>query len=337
MQLKVLVLGLLLAAALRADDGPYVFWKGDQARVLTIHDGLAEEKVLPPPYRLELEGLPPLDLDPRMPAAPPAIYPAPARIAAVSDIHGHLDHLAALLQAQGIVDRQRRWAFGDGHLVVVGDAFDKGAKVTQLFWFLRSLEVQARAAGGHFHMVLGNHEVMELRGNTRSLNAKYRALDRIPMELYGPDSDMGRWLRTRPVLLQLGDTLFVHGGPAPALLKAEVPLEACNERFRKAIDEPDKDVLLQKLGPIFYRGILPVGASAFQDATDAEVDAILAAFQVKRMVVGHTTLGKVMAFHKGQVFGIDADLQSGKPGELWLSLDGQRFRGLADGRRKPLP
>jgi len=331
----LLALGLAFTAA-RGDDGPHVFWKDGAATVVHFHEGARLESPLAAPFRLELEGLPALDLDPRPPAPAQAVFPAPARIAAVSDVHGHLDTLLTLLQAHGILSG-RRWAFGEGHLVLVGDVFDKGAQVTELFWFLRSLEVQARAAGGRFHLLLGNHESMELRGNARSLNAKYRAFSMGPRELYGPNSDMGRWLRSRPVMLKLGDTLFVHGGPSPAILADELPLEACNERFRSVLDLPEKDLLLTKQGPIWYRGLLPVGASSIPDATGPEVDRILEAYGARRIVVGHTTLGRIRAFHGGKVFGIDADLQNGKPGEVWLSLDGQRFRGLADGGRKPLP
>lgn len=337
MSRRLLALGLAAALGLRADDGPHVFWHGEQATVLRYRGVQPLEAPLPASRRLELDGLPALVLSPAAPVPEPAEQPAPARIAAVSDIHGHLDSLVRLLQAQGVLGPDRAWAFGTGHLVVVGDSVDKGDQVTGLLWFLRSLDVQALAAGGRVHVLLGNHEVMELRGNARGLHRAYRGLDRTPRQLYGPDTDLGRWLRSRNVFLKLGDTLFVHGGPSPAMADQEQVLDRCNARIRQALDEPDKDPLLGKLGPIFYRGFLPLGASKFQDATPAEVEGLLKAFGAARAVVGHTVLARITAFHGGRVFGIDTGLEDGRPGELWLSLDGKRYRGLADGSRPPLP
>ena len=58
--------------------------------------------------------------------------------------------------------------------------------------------------------------------------------------------------------------------------------------------------------------------------------------RARLLVVGHSTLPRITAFHDGRVLGIDAGLKDGKPGELWLQLGGRRFRGLADGSRIPL-
>ena len=339
-RIRAVLATLLLALApggLRADDGPHVHWRGTEARVVWYRQGRAEETPLPPPYRLRLDGLPALDLDPRAPVPEPADGPAPARVAAVSDPHGRLDALAALLQAQGILDGGRRWAFGDGHLVVLGDVFDKGTQVTELLWLLRALEGQARTAGGRVHLVLGNHEVAALRGGTRHADREYLDLGRPLGQVYGPDTELGRWLRICPALLRLGDTLFAHAGPSPALLDRERDLEACNRRFREALGRPGKDPLLGRSGPARYAGLLPVGVAEDGDATGPEVEAVLAAFQVQRVVVGHVVFERITPFHQGRVVGIDAGLQDGRPGEVWLSLDGRRWRGGADGRRQALP
>ena len=51
------------------------------------------------------------------------------KIAAFSDIHGQYDLLVRLLINNKIVDRDLNWIFGEGHLVIVGDIFDRGDKV----------------------------------------------------------------------------------------------------------------------------------------------------------------------------------------------------------------
>jgi len=263
--------------------------------------------------------------------------------AIISDIHGNLASLLALLQAHGVINGRRDWSFGAGHLVVLGDVFDRGSEVAGTFWLLRHLEQQAPAAGGRVHVLLGNHEVMALRGDERYLHpdALHLQKDVIGLDqkaLYGPTTELGRWLRSRPVLLRLGPFLFAHAGPSPAMLEEERDLAAFNVAFWKVLDQEGTPRLLGKDSPIWYRGLIPGNEAKRPDARAEDVDRILGAFGVRTVVVGHSTLKKgIAAFHGGRVHGIDADLQSGAPGELWLFQKGLCFRGWPDGSRLPLP
>jgi hypothetical protein len=326
------------AAPVTLDDGPYVLWEGPKARVLRVRQGVAESAPLAANGKLALEGLPPLLLAPCQPR--PSVVPMPKRIAAVSDIHGNYPGLVTLLEKHGILDLKGRWTYGKGHLVVVGDVFDRGPGVTESLWLLRSLEAQARKAGGDVHVLLGNHEAMTLNGDLRYLNPKYATVSGLLATtypaLYGPDTDQGRWLRSLNVMVRIGDILFLHGGPSPAMAAGPVELQALNAQFRQAMVAGGHPALLGSDGPVWYRGLIP-GASRTGDATDPEVTAILKAFSVKWLVVGHSTLDQVTAFHGGRVFGIDAGLQHAGRGELWLWEKGKVFRGLLDGTRVPMP
>jgi hypothetical protein len=350
MRIPAILLALLLLSPIGAfaqapaallEDGPYVLWTGPAAKVLRVRQGKAEVSALPANHRLQLEGLPPLTLDPAPPQPAPCIFPQPARIAAVSDLHGNHAALVTLLVKHGIMDAAGTWTYGKDHLVVVGDTFDRGIGVTACFWLLRSLQAQALHAGGRVHVLLGNHEVMVLGGDLRYMNPKYQALPAllsldIPA-LYGPDSDQGRWLRSLNVMVRLGDILFVHGGVSPALAKETGDLAAVNAQFRKALGTPrdrDRNPLMGRDGPVWYRGLLP--GRGPRDATDDEVTAILGTYHASKIVVGHSTLSHVTSYHGGRVFGIDADLQQGRDGELWLWEKGKALRGLMDGSKTPL-
>jgi Calcineurin-like phosphoesterase len=334
------VLAAPSVATATLEDGPYVLWESGKPKVLRVHQGRLEVSALDASLRLPLDGLPAFQLDPAQPKPARDTFPASDRIAAVSDIHGNYSGLLALLQGQGIIGKDRHWSFGQGHLVVVGDIFDRGPQVTEILWFLRTLERQAAHAGGVVHVVLGNHETMVLRGDLRYLHPKYAALRSglLPSDLpalYGPSSDLGRWLRSLPAFLKIGEILFVHGGPSPALINGPVNLGSLNTGFRHALDAVDKDPLLGPAGPVWYRGLIP-GAGQGPDASDAQVAAILDAFQAKILVIGHSTLDRITTFHGGSVFGIDAGLKDGKPGEVWICEGGHTFRGLGDGSRIPL-
>ena len=129
------LLGPLAAqAATPRSDGPYVIWEGPEARVLSVREGMALETRLRAPYDLDLSGLGSLRLGSEAPAPESASLPLPERIAALSDIHGNFSGMTSLLQAHGVIDEKRQWTFGRGHLVVAGDVFDRGGRVTECFW-----------------------------------------------------------------------------------------------------------------------------------------------------------------------------------------------------------
>ena len=100
------------------------------------------------------------------------------------------------------IDKNLDWAFGKGHLVILGDVFDRGAEVTELLWLIRKLEQQALEAGGMVHFVLGNHEFMTMQNDLRYINKKYRRTEQLLNtsypDLYGINTVMGRWLRSKP-------------------------------------------------------------------------------------------------------------------------------------------
>ena len=55
-------------------------------------------------------------------------------VAAVSDVHGHYHHLAALLQRSGVDARFDR-SFGANHMVVADDIVDRGPEITRSLWW----------------------------------------------------------------------------------------------------------------------------------------------------------------------------------------------------------
>ncbi len=89
------------------------------------------------------------------------------RVIAISDIHGAHDAFVETLRAAGLVDSRLDWSAGTTHLVIVGDIVDRGDQSRAAMDLLMRLEPQAAAAGGRVHVVLGNHELMNLVGDLR--------------------------------------------------------------------------------------------------------------------------------------------------------------------------
>ena len=89
------------------------------------------------------------------------------RVVAISDIHGAYDAMVATLKNAGVVDSELQWAGDSTHLVIVGDILDRGAGSRDAMDLLMQLEGQAEAAGGRVHVLIGNHEAMNLVGDLR--------------------------------------------------------------------------------------------------------------------------------------------------------------------------
>lgn len=331
-----------------ADDGPYIFRVGEQLDASWICDGKPIHRTLRA-SRLPVAVTPACGYPHTLFIAPPNVPAAGkinsgSRVVALSDIHGQYDILVRLLRAHHIIDARDRWTAGRTTLVIAGDVFDRGPQVMEAFWLLYSLQQYAADAGGSVQFLLGNHEAIVLYDDLRYVNPKYqdtaKLLGRSYPSLYGPDSVIGQWLRSRPALLLVGDTLFLHGGIAPENLDLVAHIAKTNEAYRASLGKPRAEVKLDpalsrlydgKTSPIWYRGY-------FNGQLDtAQVETLITQLGARRIVVGHTTMGEVASFHGGRVIAIDSGIKRGKSGQLLFIENGKLSRGLMDGTREPLP
>jgi len=86
------------------------------------------------------------------------------KIIAVGDLHGDYDNFVKILKGTKIVDNALHWAAGKTHFVQNGDIMDRGPEARKIFDLLMNLEKEAEAAGGKVHMLIGNHEEMNITG-----------------------------------------------------------------------------------------------------------------------------------------------------------------------------
>lgn len=332
-------------------DGPYVFFKhGQDISAMWVCDGEKEQlqqahnKMLAPRCGYDK----PLQIGDRTEPLSQVKFTAP-KLAALSDIHGQFSLLQDLLRQHGIIDREQNWAFGDGHLVIAGDVMDRGPGVTEILWFLYQLEQQAKTAGGQLHVLLGNHETMVLRGDLRYLHDKYRKVEQVLgssyQHLYSADTVLGDWLRSRPVLVQVNDSVFVHAGLHPDYLALGLSMTEVNEHYRASLgldkatvkQQPILEFLYGSLGPIWYRGYFRDKAAVGQ----AELGQLLQQLQAARVIVGHTSMDAIYSHQGGQVISLDSNIKKGASGELLLwqlpgMPDGEFMRGTLSGERLPL-
>ena len=197
--------------------------------------------------------------------APQARIAGAQRIVAFADVHGAYEELLSVLRETAVIDADLRWKGGATHLVSMGDLVDRGPDSRKVLDLLMRLETESRAAGGAVHVVLGNHEVMNIVGDLRYVSAgEYAAFAgkeddalreqawtlvssqepaaaraefdaQFPhgyfahRQAFSPTGQYGSWLLARPFLMVVNDTAFVHGGLAPMI--AELGLEGTNQRM----------------------------------------------------------------------------------------------------------
>ncbi len=336
------------------DDGPHVYWPSDSTAMVFY---LCQNEFLRTEYpcvdTLRFVGRcsdSAVDyVVPRHTLSAGSRFEGVSRVLCVSDIHGEYDHFANILTVAGVIDSDRSWIWGDGHLVIDGDVFDRGTKVTECLWLVHQLQVRAEQFGGAVHMLLGNHEMMILRGDNRYIHERY--LDGIVRksrirheDLFAADMALGAWLRSWPTAITIDDVLYVHAGISPQLLAKAWTSDQINAAELQQVDRTSSAVafdetakmVLGSLGPLWYRGYFYEVEDRYPRALASDIDKTLAQFGVSTIVVGHSGVDSVVSMYDGRVVAIDVDVEALGSLEALLVEDGQFYRIAGDGSRHPV-
>ncbi|MEE9502396.1 MAG: metallophosphoesterase [Candidatus Aminicenantaceae bacterium] len=86
------------------------------------------------------------------------------KIIAIGDLHGDYENFVEILKGVQLVDDSLHWIGGDIHFVQTGDILDRGPEARKIFDLIRRLETEAEEAGGMVHMLIGNHEEINITG-----------------------------------------------------------------------------------------------------------------------------------------------------------------------------
>jgi len=176
--------------------------------------------------------------------------------------------------------------------------------------------------------------------NREKIEAAYRARDpKIPAEAirdawmkatplgmlehqaaWRPDGEIGKWVIGNPAVVKLGDTLFVHGGLSEVY--AALSIEQINRSVADALktqDERPTAIINDPVGPLWYRGLISRGegdpstrapippGKTVALGIDSEIQVVLQAFGVKRIVVGHTpSLTGIISLSDGRLWRADS-------------------------------
>jgi len=306
-------------------DGPYIFYAGSKAGVITF-DRMQKpdttyfdtEKLKAVTLISEFDSIPCPALEFKIRteiASTDAENPMPSKLIAVSDIEGNFEKFYKLLNANKVIDKNYNWIFGNGHLVIVGDLVDRGDYVTQCQWLVYRLEEEALKAGGKVRYLLGNHDRMILSGDDRYISDKYqpiyKKLNVKASELYSIATEFGKWMRSKNCVAKIGSTIFVHGGLSYELLEKDLTVVEINSIVKQHVDkeEPESDsakFLFSKYGILWYRGLV-TDYGEYKKITEDKLDEVLKKYSVHTAVIGHCVVDSVSNDYSGKVIRIDVD------------------------------
>jgi hypothetical protein len=156
-------------------------------------------------------------------------------------------------------------------------------------------------------------------------------LGRIEHQIAWSDQgSIGRWVVNNPVVVLLDGTLFVHGGLSPAYV--DLTVAQINARAAAALTARSTDptaITNDENGPLWYRGLAQPLASTtgetlaartpaqIQPAGEDQLDALLAAYDARRIVVGHTPiLSGIAFFWDGKLICIDTGISAAYGGTV---------------------
>ncbi|WP_316824115.1 metallophosphoesterase [Pedobacter miscanthi] len=248
---------------------------------------------------------------------PPVSYDGVDKMLVLSDIEGEFEAFRALMIGNGVMDQKYNWIFGKGQLVICGDLFDRGKEVMPYLWLLYKLEEDAAKKGGFVHVVLGNHDIMNMAGDLRYHSPKYASSALLMgleyAKLIDADTEIGKWLRSKNAIEKIGDRIFMHAGISPKINATDFSLQTINDKCRSYYGIATKSLpaeghlLMGSSGPFWYRGYFG------KDRTNpATVDSTLAKFACKQIVVGHTiTKDNIAGYYNGKVVGVDVNEHRG--------------------------
>ncbi|WP_431167449.1 metallophosphoesterase [Tenacibaculum halocynthiae] len=262
------------------------------------------------------------------------VYKMPNKLIAISDIEGNFNGFYSFLRSNKIIDKYANWIFGNGHLVLNGDFFDRGNQVTQVLWLIYHLESEAEKSGGKVHFILGNHEIMNMHGNVSYNDEKYiqvakkiskkTSWDDALRFLYSNKTELGKWLRTKNIVEKIGDLIFVHGGLNKFHYEGNYSITELNNiaknyygivtSLKNLKEERDKYVIGSINSPYWDRRLnldfkhstaLLMNGSSVEKTSGDDLSNILKMYDASKIIIGHSLVDDVSSDYNNRVIKID--------------------------------
>jgi hypothetical protein len=125
--------------------------------------------------------------------------------------------------------------------------------------------------------------------------------------LFLPRYELGRWLRSKNLVVKINDLLFVHGGIPPEFPEMGKTIDKINSAMHNFISTPPDsvDALINHflIEPAWYRGYFEK-----RDLSE-QIDGILEFYEARHIVVGHTPVREITAIQSGKVIAVNVPFE----------------------------
>jgi hypothetical protein len=271
------------------------------------------------------------------------------RVVAIGDVHADIRALRTALRTAGAIDSRDQWVGGAMTVVQMGDLIGRSNDERQVLDYMFDLQRRARKAGGTVHALIGNHEVMGGRLDNQAVGPNpFSEWETVPglrrddprlghLPPYArargaalmPGGPYARQLAALPVVLTLGETVFVHGGIVPRW--AQYGVERINGEVRDWLlgktPEPNSALGVDDGDRVMWTRQFSASVTNDDCQLLAESLKILGA---RRMIVAHTVHPEITARCNDRLWAVDVGMSRayGGPVEVLEIMDDSRLRVL---------
>jgi len=262
------------------------------------------------------------------------------RVVAIGDLHADISITREAFRLAGGTDENDNWIGGDLVIVQMGDLIGRGFEEREVLDFIFEVGNKASAAGGKVHVLIGNHEVFAARLVYDWVDKKaFAAYEGIPgLELDDPylkhlpaahrprgaalmpGGHYAKKLAQFPAILQLGNTIFVHGSITP--IWASYGIERINDEVSNWLaghtSEPESSTGRDP-GRLDDRVMWSRQFSHEVGEEDCRLlEESLSILGAHRMIVAHTVHELITARCNEQVWAVDVGMSRYYGGEIQL-------------------
>ncbi len=257
------------------------------------------------------------------------IYPSYEKVYVIGDIHGDLKAFLYSLRLANVIDRKLNWVGGKTHIIQIGDVFDRKPRAEnyndedsefKICALILKLQYQSYKAGGGFHCILGNHELMNVMGIYDYVSCEgmnhFKKKNSSRSDYFKPGSPFSKYLAcTWNPVVKIGDSIYCHGGITPKIASkykiSDINMLMRDYLYGNKIHQNSsyfKELFLGSQSVLWNRDF-SVNDIKNNHRNQLKIKEILSALHAKYMVVGHTIQSNgIINRYDGSVWNVDTGM-----------------------------
>ena len=256
------------------------------------------------------------------------IYPDYEKVYAFGDIHGDFNAFILTLKIANLIDNNYNWCGGTSHVVQVGDILDRKIRDVEysdedsefkIISFILRLQLESYIAGGGFHPIIGNHELMNILGIFDYVSpmgmAHFKNIES-RKNYFKIGGDFCKYLSCgwNPIV-KIGDSIFCHGG-INSIISSKYKIETINFIMRDTLygnsyhldQKYFSELFLNQNSILWNRTYSSDILLKKNSLIEQSLDKMLKNYHAKHIIVGHTPQNGIKIKFNNKVICIDTGM-----------------------------